>query len=422
MPRSSRHFDNDPDFLHEALKAMGSTHDRLLDLTEEIVGEDPFAALRLLQTCGINMFGHVLSAVPPTLAIAFARERDEAIAAIFATIQQSPPGDGSTHTLLVGAGGAGLTSLEAHAWGGYLGAFYMIDGPLQQRLVAMGGSSNRMNAAALHNPNATKDTLQWAHNVGEAHSAETQLQQSFTSSERHTSVCLAQRGNTVLSAGDPTPIVEDLPITLEEEPLSELHQATTTPKCIRFIATNLRKLTEWRHFFDLHQRTPARDQPKLLTHAGHGSVTVLQSNIPLEQRASAEIVRTTIRRITGVVSLGRHGLTALQHCPQCGVQAGQAESLERHVVKCPNRGDAKFLSRGTRRDIKTILREAGVPNASAVVETRDLRAADRSRPGDVVAMDFFAEGKHLVIDDVLTTVYMSTILEKVATVPGYAAK
>ena len=60
-----RHFDNDPEFLHASLQSMGEAHDRLLDLTEEIADEDPFAALRLLQTCGIQRFGHVLSAVPP---------------------------------------------------------------------------------------------------------------------------------------------------------------------------------------------------------------------------------------------------------------------------------------------------------------------------------------------------------------------
>ena len=46
---------------------MGEAHDRLLDLTEEVSDEDPFAALRLLQTCGIQRFGHVLSVVPPDL-------------------------------------------------------------------------------------------------------------------------------------------------------------------------------------------------------------------------------------------------------------------------------------------------------------------------------------------------------------------
>jgi hypothetical protein len=40
----------------------------------------------------------------------------------------------------------------------------------------------------------------------------------------------------------------------------------------------------------------------------------------------------------------------------------------------------------------------------------------------VVALDFFADGKHLVIDAVLTTVYKNNVLEKVVTVPGYVAK
>ena len=132
---------------------------------------------------------------------------------------------------------------------------------------------------------------------------------------------MAPRGNTVFSAGDPTTTVGDLPATIEEEFLPELHESTTTPKGIRLIAAKLRKLTEWRHFFDLHKRTPSRDQPKQLTHAGHGSVIVLRSDIPLGQRVLAEIAKTTIRRITCAKSLGRHSLTTLQHCPQCGVQA-----------------------------------------------------------------------------------------------------
>ncbi len=73
-------------------------------------------------------------------------------------------------------------------------------------------------------------------------------------------------------------------------------------------------------------------------------------------------------------------------------------------------------------NIKTILREAGVLDAAVVTEARGLRAADRSKPGDVVALDFFADGRHLVIDAVMTTVYRNIVLEKVATVPGFAAK
>jgi hypothetical protein len=35
---------------------------------------------------------------------------------------------------------------------------------------------------------------------------------------------------------------------------------------------------------------------------------------------------------------------------------------------------------------------------------------------------FFADGRHIVIEAVMTTVYRNTVLEKVVTVPGYAAK
>jgi len=72
--------------------------------------------------------------------------------------------------------------------------------------------------------------------------------------------------------------------------------------------------------------------------------------------------------------------------------------------------------------IKSVMKEAGVPYASVVLEAGGLRAADNSRPGDAVALDFFADGRHLVIDAMMTTVYKNTILEKVATIPGFATK
>ena len=165
-----------------------------------------------------------------------------------------------------------------------------------------------------------------------------QLQQSFTPAEHHNANILAPRGNIIYSARDPSSTVEDLPNIIDDEDLPKLLECTTAPKGIRYIAARVRKMTDWRKFFTLHSRTPAGDQPKLLTHAGHGSVTLLQSDTPLGQHASAEIDRTTIRRITGAQSLGRHRLTTMRHCPQCGMQAGDGEALERHVVRCPNGG------------------------------------------------------------------------------------
>jgi hypothetical protein len=191
--------------------------------------------------------------------------------------------------------------------------------------------------------------------VCETHKEAKTLQLGFTPAERYIADAIAPRGNAIYSAGDPTSTVEDLPNTIDDEQLPELHASTAAPKGVRYIAARIRKMRDWRIFFTLHNRTPARDQPKLLTHAGHGSVTMLQSDTPLGQRVSAEIARTTIRRITGAQSLGRHHLTALKHCPQCGVQAGEEESLERHVVQCPNGGMRHLFHAWLVGVIKTIL-------------------------------------------------------------------
>ena len=39
-----------------------------------------------------------------------------------------------------------------------------------------------------------------------------------------------------------------------------------------------------------------------------------------------------------------------------------------------------------------------------------------------MVLDFFAEGRHLVVDAVATTVYRNVILKNASTIPGYAAK
>ena len=83
------------------------------------------------------------------------------------------------------------------------------------------------------------------------------------------------------------------------------------------------------------------------------------------------------------------------------------------MVRCPNGVMRHLFHAGLVGVVITIMREAGIPYASVVLEARGLRAADRSRPGDVVALDFFAEGRHLVIDAFLTTVYRNPVLEKV---------
>ena len=63
------------------MNPLAQRHDDLLDLVGAVSDEDPFAALRLLQVCGVNRFGHVLSAIPPENTATFCEERDAAVAA-----------------------------------------------------------------------------------------------------------------------------------------------------------------------------------------------------------------------------------------------------------------------------------------------------------------------------------------------------
>ena len=56
-----------------------------------------------------------------------------------------------------------------------------------------------------------------------------------------------------------------------------------------------------------------------------------------------------------------------------------------------------------------------------VFELKGLRPENRTRPGDVVVMEFYGPGHHLVIDASATTVFRNTVLGLVASIPGYAA-
>ena len=179
-----RHPLNDPDFISTSLGHLGERHDRLLDLIEEIASEDPFAGLRLLQVCGVNRFGRIISVVPPSLVLPFATSRDEAVASTFDCIQQAAPSELSTHSLPVGDGGASITSLAKHVAGSYLGAFFRVVGPLHQRLIAMGGATNRLVAAHLTQPFETSASAPWASFVCAAHSAALSLQQFFTNADQ----------------------------------------------------------------------------------------------------------------------------------------------------------------------------------------------------------------------------------------------
>ncbi len=68
------------------------------------------------------------------------------------------------------------------------------------------------------------------------------------------------------------------------------------------------------------------------------------------------------------------------------------------------------------------MEEAKVPKAATVEEARGLRAGDVSRLGDLVVLDFIAPGRCLVMDGVVTSVYINSILARAAAVLGFSAK
>ena len=89
--------------------------------------------------CGVNRFGHVSAFVPPSIIRPFAEARDLSVVNYLESVHEHEVGEHSTHSLLVGAGGASLQSLEKHGNGSHLGPYYRIAGPLVARLFMMGG-------------------------------------------------------------------------------------------------------------------------------------------------------------------------------------------------------------------------------------------------------------------------------------------
>ncbi len=57
----------------------------------------------------------------------------------------------------------------------------------------------------------------------------------------------------------------------------------------------------------------------------------------------------------------------------------------------------------------SILKDVENPEIAIVTEARSLRAANASRQGDLMVLDLFAEGSHLVVDAMVTTVCRNTV-------------
>jgi len=81
------------------------------------------------------------------------------------------------------------------------------------------------------------------------------------------------------------------------------------------------------------------------------------------------------------------------------------------------------MHHGLIKTLRGIVEESRVPKGAILVhEARGLRYGDATRPGGLAVLDFAAEGKHLSIDGVITSVYRNSILSRVAAILGFAAK
>jgi len=80
------------------------------------------------------------------------------------------------------------------------------------------------------------------------------------------------------------------------------------------------------------------------------------------------------------------------------------------------------MRHGLIKTLRGILEESGVPKAAIVEEARGLKHDDRTRPRDLVVLDFAEGGRHLIIDGVVTTMNRNTILNKVSAIPEFDAK
>jgi hypothetical protein len=63
------------------------------------------------------------------------------------------------------------------------------------------------------------------------------------------------------------------------EVIPQLFEVASAPKEVKFIASCIRKLAVWRAFFFLLESALISTKPKLLTHYGHGSVSILLTDI-----------------------------------------------------------------------------------------------------------------------------------------------
>jgi hypothetical protein len=149
----------------------------------------------------------------------------------------------------------------------------------------MDGRTYRSVAAMIANPSAICDSQPWARFVYDAHAEARRLETSFNSEKHNTMNLMAPRGNIITSAGDPSSVAQDLQLTIFTEVIPPHNIAAAAPKGALFISAGLRKLVKWRVLLFLLLTITIATKFKLLTRTGHGSVSILHSDIyPLAGR------------------------------------------------------------------------------------------------------------------------------------------
>ena len=212
---------------------------------------------------------------------------------------------------------------------------------------------------------AFRETQPWTNIVCNAHADANFLQKSFTTEEHTTTSLTTPRDNIITSAGDPFSVIEDLLPTIPMDAIPRLDEIAPAPEGVRFIDFGIKRLSDFRAFFSLLFKSLPY-QAKLLIHSGHGNVSILLSDIPLDRAAFAITARATIRRINGAPCMGRHRLFSRTTYPQCGLVTRSEESLKHHCVRCPNGGMRHMMRAGLVGVLRSILRDVDIPDMAVV--------------------------------------------------------
>ena len=295
-----------------------------------------------------------------------------------------------------------------------MGTYLRIACPLITRLMWIGESTARKVAEQLLHSATVEREKSGAKYLLKAHQTTITLQESFTPEELKVAFFMAPCGLVVATPGDPSNVNKDLAHIVKTGIIPPASLSPGSTKGVMHIAAKIRRLVDWRHLMDILATAPDQVRTKLLIHHGHGNVSVLLADTPPSRNIYAEAARVTIRRILGAAALGNDQLGSCAACPLCDTRGGASESLEKHVVRYPDRGAKTYMHAGLIACLQGVFKDAGVSASATVIEARGLGGGEdrTSRPGDIVVLDYVAPDKHLLIDGVVTNVYKTTRLRE----------